>query len=344
MILDIIVPHYNEPLSKCKYFLHMIDAQRGIDFNDIRVIIVQDGQTEHGPEFVQYVRNNKWNFTVIVKHIGHSGVSVARNVGLEVSCAKWVIFCDSDDSFSSIYSLKQILDLLNEPVSDDYDLLWMPFHIEQPVKDGPNGALDVHPSKQNNVFIHGKLFRREFLMKHNIRFCPDLFFSEDSAFCTDVDIAIDHTRIGTIKSNDLLYAWIYSKNSETTNPDNYYRNIFGLFLRHKYVVERFYKSGKMFDFRAMVARTVTDYYYQFTRNNLPDSFRNDLYADYTEFFNEYSAAYYANTPDVVEKCLHATLNEAVKSDDFTAPTITFAEWATNNIPPVQNQKGGDQNA
>lgn len=337
MSLDIIVPHYNEPLSKCKHFLHMIDAQRGINFQDIRVIVVQDGRAEYGPEFIQYIRNNHWNFTVLVESIKHSGVSVARNLGLKVSHAEWVTFCDCDDTFSGIYSLKQILDLLGSEQADKYDLLWTKFYIEQP----RNGAMNVHPSKQNNVFIHGKCFRRSFLEQNNIRFDANLFYSEDSAFCTDVDIAIDHNRVGEIRAEGCLYSWIYYPDSESANPEHTYRNIFGLFLRHRHVIEQFYRHNMMYDFRAMVARTVTDYYYHLARNDTDPQFRNDLYADYARFYADYSAAYHAVTPDVLERCLNATMNEASKSEDYVPPSIPFSEWMMSNIPP---KNGGDCNA
>ena len=41
--LDIIVPHYREPWETGKKFFDMLGLQRGIRFDDIRVLLVQDG-------------------------------------------------------------------------------------------------------------------------------------------------------------------------------------------------------------------------------------------------------------------------------------------------------------
>ena len=43
MTLDIIIPHYKEPWETCKYLFDTIATQRGIDFKDIRALVVNDG-------------------------------------------------------------------------------------------------------------------------------------------------------------------------------------------------------------------------------------------------------------------------------------------------------------
>ena len=43
MTLDIIVPHYHEPWKICKPLFDSIALQRGIKFEDIAVIVVNDG-------------------------------------------------------------------------------------------------------------------------------------------------------------------------------------------------------------------------------------------------------------------------------------------------------------
>ena len=43
MVLDLIVPHYREPWETCHYLFDTVAMQRGIPFEDIRVLIVNDG-------------------------------------------------------------------------------------------------------------------------------------------------------------------------------------------------------------------------------------------------------------------------------------------------------------
>ena len=41
--LDIIVPHFQEPWAVGKKFFDMLALQRGVSFQDFRVILCQDG-------------------------------------------------------------------------------------------------------------------------------------------------------------------------------------------------------------------------------------------------------------------------------------------------------------
>ena len=43
MMLDLFITHYKEPWEICHYLLDTIACQRGIDFNDLRVLVVNDG-------------------------------------------------------------------------------------------------------------------------------------------------------------------------------------------------------------------------------------------------------------------------------------------------------------
>ena len=75
MTLDLIVPHYKEPWETCKYLFDSIAMQRGIDFGDIRVVLVNDGDAVvlNKDVFVGY----PFEVEYLVKE--HGGVSTARN-------------------------------------------------------------------------------------------------------------------------------------------------------------------------------------------------------------------------------------------------------------------------
>ena len=75
----------------------MLALQRNIDFSDIGVILVSDGEESRLPDelFTDYPYDVK-NLT-----IKHRGVSGARNAGMDASDAEWVMICDFDDTFLS---------------------------------------------------------------------------------------------------------------------------------------------------------------------------------------------------------------------------------------------------
>ena len=98
MTLDLIVPHYKEPWETCRYLFDSIALQRGISFNNIKVIVVNDGDCLLDESVFS---NYPYRIEYLVKE--HGGVSAARNYGLDYSEADYVMFCDIDDGFLSNY-------------------------------------------------------------------------------------------------------------------------------------------------------------------------------------------------------------------------------------------------
>ena len=89
--ISIIVPVYNtEPyLDAC------LESLRQQTFRDIEIILVDDGSSDRCPEICDAAAEEDPRFRVI--HRKHGGASVARNAGLDVMRAPWVMFVDSDD-------------------------------------------------------------------------------------------------------------------------------------------------------------------------------------------------------------------------------------------------------
>ena len=176
MKLDIIVPHYREPWSICKHLFRTIETQGGVCFDNIRVILVNDGDDIlcGSIERAMY-RLAEFPFTVdyIVKE--HEGVSAARNEGLDASDADYVMFCDCDDGFLNTYALHLIFSAMQE----GFDLCMTNFIEETFDKDG-NAKIVNH--NEDLTFMHGKVYRRQFLTDNDIRFDERMTLHEDSYF------------------------------------------------------------------------------------------------------------------------------------------------------------------
>ena len=97
-----IVTHYKSPFSLGKPFFDMLALQRNIDFNDVGVILINDGEESRLPDelFKDYP------YRVDNVTIPHGGVSVARNTGIRLSKADWVMVCDFDDQICSTLGLQ----------------------------------------------------------------------------------------------------------------------------------------------------------------------------------------------------------------------------------------------
>lgn len=89
--ISIIIPMYNAEkyISKC---LKSIINQ---SFNNIEIIIVNDGSTDNSLEICK--KYAEVDDRIIILNKKNSGVSVARNEGMNVATGKYVIFVDADD-------------------------------------------------------------------------------------------------------------------------------------------------------------------------------------------------------------------------------------------------------
>lgn len=93
MLLSIIVPVYNveKYLRKCVNSL----LNQNLLLVDYEIILVDDGSTDHGGKICDEYALSHPNVKVI--HQQNSGLSVARNGGIDVAQGKYVQFVDSDD-------------------------------------------------------------------------------------------------------------------------------------------------------------------------------------------------------------------------------------------------------
>lgn len=144
MTLDLIVPHYREKEDVVKPLLDSIAQQRRFDLSQLGIYIVNDGGHRLSDDFL----NAYASLNIMQVDINKSGVSTARNVGLKLSTADYVMFCDCDDCFYHVLALATIQDA----VKTHPDILDSTFVEEVPFEDGVISYLREH----SPVFIHGK--------------------------------------------------------------------------------------------------------------------------------------------------------------------------------------------
>lgn len=306
-MLDIIVTHYDEPWETGKPFFDMLACQRGIDFSDFKVILVHDGTGVFGNKvFEQYpYKVNQYN-------IEHGGVSKARNYGLDKSDADWVEFCDFDDCYTNIYGLRMVLDHLKP----EMDYIWTPFIME--IVKGKDMRFQTR-ERENIVWIHGKYFRRQFLLDNNIRFPEGIHYSEDSGFCALVNETAKPGRRGKVKTEFPVYAWVYRDGSVTTDPMNKERNLTGFIDRNTWVVEEFKKRG--IDHIGMVGRMFADAYWSFHQRSIqfPEHEKR-----FVEIGKNYLEDLERNSDEIMQKILRSSA-KAFKESDLD-DTEGFREW------------------
>lgn len=90
---SIIIPIYNV----APYLRECLDSVLAQTFTDWEAICVDDGSTDgSGAILDEYAAKDK---RINVIHKKNEGVSVARNVGLDIAKGEYILFLDSDDAF-----------------------------------------------------------------------------------------------------------------------------------------------------------------------------------------------------------------------------------------------------
>ena len=208
--LDILVTQYKEPDEVVKPLLDSIELQVGVDKNDIRVIIVNDGS---GIYLSDKLLNN---YSYEIKYIKseHGGISKARNNAMDAAEAQYVMFCDCDDMFFNMFGLRMIfeeINKLNEITGQlGFDVLNSPFEEEVGA-----GCQEIEHHRKDSSFIHGKVYNLNFLRGENIRWKDDIYCHEDVYFnCLALNISEN-----TTNTNTPFYLWRYRKGS-ITRSDN----------------------------------------------------------------------------------------------------------------------------
>lgn len=326
-MLDIIVPHYKEPFEVGKPLLDMIGLQRGMDFDLIRVLIVNDGVEHHIPDELL----KDYHYQIEQIDIEHGGVSKARNAGIDHSTATWVMFFDFDDTLSNVYALRDILHVLP---ADNYDLLRTKLIAEDFM--GENDLLRIAPEETNFVFTHGKCYRREWLNEHGIRFDESMGFQEDSLFNAYIIALLPYKRIGEIKTVLPPCVWCRRPGSVTTAKGHEDPACWGHFIRNWKLCD-FYAEHLTDDRLAdLVVRVAFDTYYMVKSRNITDGMRLKVIQNFQDFWEIYGRFYHRPDEETLTKIAQISWGELEEAD--TTPKVDF-ETVTNWTKIISRKLG-----
>ena len=172
MKFQVLVPQYKETDEVIKPLLDSIAIQQNVPFEDIGVIICNDGSDVYlSEEFL-----NSYPFKVEYYKEEHRGVSATRNACLDHAKADYVIFCDADDMFYNACGLWIIF----REMEVGFDTMVSMF-VEETRHPQTKDPLYIN-HEMDSTFVHGKVHRRKYLLENGIRFNDKLTIHEDSYF------------------------------------------------------------------------------------------------------------------------------------------------------------------
>lgn len=180
---SVIVPIYNseKTLSRC------IDSLVRQGRNDVQIILVNDGSTDHTEEIaLQYAEKYPGIDYLFQKN---AGVSCARNVGIEHARGTYITFVDSDDYVANDYfsTLDQV---------EDCDLLVFAHETVggAPLEEAAlfkklqgissfEGRFELLLASRKIMSPWNKRFRTALIRKKELRFLSGMHTGEDFNFC-----------------------------------------------------------------------------------------------------------------------------------------------------------------
>jgi glycosyltransferase involved in cell wall biosynthesis len=196
--LSVIVPVYNinkDYLQKC---FSSLSKQ---NMKDIEFIVINDGSLTQCAALCDEFGLHEPRARII--HQENSGVSAARNKGLEVATGKYILFVDADDSLL-VDSCEKLCELMD---SNDYDIIFFKYVNESQklTVTSYNDTISINDFPQEKIHElcgniisrsqdcdhytlgapWGKIFRRLFIETNKLRFIVDLKKAQDRVFMLD---------------------------------------------------------------------------------------------------------------------------------------------------------------
>jgi len=319
MKLDFLVPQYDEDDSIIKNLLDSINIQQNIDFNDISVIIVNDGSNV----FLSEKLLNSYPFKINYYKEDHKGVSATRNSCLNHSNADYVMFCDADDMF---YNACGVWLILREIKLEEFDALISVF-IEETKNSLDNSPVYINHNN-DTTFVHGKVYRRKYLIENDIKFNPNLTIHEDSYFNY---LAQKCTTPNRIKySPNSFYLWKWRDSSVCRHDPKYILKTYNKMLdSSSALVQELMKRGKGNEAEELVTAMIYDAYFTMNKKEWINQ-ENKEYRDSTEkrfkkYYNDFNYIY--NMIDENKKNqIIMIIKNRMFSEGLVMESITFHDW------------------
>lgn len=202
--VSVIIPVYNSE----KYINQCIDSVLDQTYNNIELILINDGSTDNSLEILKKYKSKFSQIKIINQN--NSGVSYSRNIGLKTATGDYIMFIDSDDIIIKNY-IEQMMEYLQKNNLDIIKSSYKKF------KKDISNCINVSFFKENYKIINkneiNKLFiettnfnsscmqiiNKKIIDNNKIEFENNIGFAEDFLFTYKVfEVA---NKIGYINNN-----------------------------------------------------------------------------------------------------------------------------------------------
>ena len=214
-LVSVLVPAYNCALT----IERSINSLLCQDYKEIEIIITDDGSTDDTENIVRKLQSRDKRISYY--RIAHKGVSAVRNACIERSIGKYVMFVDADDYVERNFVSRMVSAIEVDKKCDmsicSYQRVVYGrfFPVERLQKSGLKNSKEYlydtlkDPGHHYFGVLWNKIFKREIITDHDLRFREDITLGEDFVFSLEY---LRHTRSVNV-INDRLYYYCYQENS-----------------------------------------------------------------------------------------------------------------------------------
>ncbi len=204
---SVIVPVYNaaKTVERCVNSL----VRSGGD--DLQIVLIEDSSKDNSWEVCQRLAE-KYHTVTALHNEHNSGVSHARNRGLDAATGRYILFCDSDDYWEADYVAS-----FRAVVENGHDFAICGYVNHDEVANGRTDTIgfektETIPLRKNLKNIQdrtllqqlwNKVFRGDIIRSNNVRFDESISIGEDLRFI------LDYIRLGDVQEVTLIDKPLY---------------------------------------------------------------------------------------------------------------------------------------
>lgn len=222
-LVSIIVPIYNVN----SYLPRSLKSLINQSLENIEIILIDDGSTDNSLAICKDFLSQDSRIKLIEQ--SNLGVSAARNVGIEIAAADYIAFMDPDDDVDSrMYELLYI-----DARSNNYDVVLCNYYrslhnenerVSLKYSEQLNNKNDIYslvlemianpiygdPSIMGSIWRG--IYKKDIILKHNIRFQIDIRPMQDLIFMTELLLKCESIYI----NESYLYYYFINPSSAVT--------------------------------------------------------------------------------------------------------------------------------
>ena len=233
--VSIIIPLYNSE----KYIEKTLNSVLGQTYEDIEVIIIDDGSTDNGGEIALSIAQK--DDRVQYFKIENGGPGNARNVGMSKATGEYIGFCDGDDiieadMYEKLVSYLEkaqadiaLCDIYSERDSACFGFPWddgTAFYEEEVAQKLMASMIGNSSDNSSAIPLWGSvvrcLFKRAIIEKNSLKLPTDINFAEDLVF------TLNYLKCskGAVICNEPLYYYVCNQASIMNSFFSYKKDMF----------------------------------------------------------------------------------------------------------------------